>query len=41
MPYGKKTGTKSQAKKVFKTCKGCPSPARCKAAGKCMKKARK
>ncbi len=22
----------------MKTCKGCPSPAKCKAAGKCMKK---
>jgi hypothetical protein len=38
MPYGKKTATKKPA---FKTCKGCPSPARCKAAGKCMKKAKK
>jgi len=25
-------------KKAFKPCKGCPTPARCKAAGKCMKK---
>ena len=28
-------------KKACKPCKGCPTPARCKAAGKCMKKARK
>ena len=41
MPGNYGTKKKSQAKKVFKTCKGCPSPARCKAAGKCMKKARK
>lgn len=32
---------KSTTKKAFKPCKGCPSPTRCKAAGKCMKKARK
>ena len=32
---------KTTKKAPFKTCKGCPSPARCKAAGKCMKKARK
>jgi hypothetical protein len=24
--------------KVFKPCPGCPSPAKCKAMGKCMKK---
>ena len=35
MPYGKKPATK---KPMFKPCKGCPSPAKCKAAGKCMKK---
>lgn len=23
-------------KKTMKTCEGCPSPAKCKAAGKCM-----
>lgn len=23
---------------AFKPCKGCPTPAKCKAAGKCMKK---
>lgn len=22
---------------MFKPCKGCPTPAKCKAAGKCMK----
>ena len=25
-------------KKSFKPCEGCPSPAKCKAAGKCMAK---
>jgi len=25
---------------VFKPCAGCPSPAKCKAMGKCMKKAK-
>ena len=24
----------------FKPCPGCPSPAKCKAAGKCLKKAK-
>jgi hypothetical protein len=24
--------------KEFKACKGCPSPAKCKKMGKCMKK---
>ena len=23
---------------MFKTCPGCPTPAKCKKAGKCMKK---
>ena len=32
---------KPATKKAFKTCKNCPTPARCKAAGKCMKKAKK
>ena len=26
---------------VFKPCAGCPTPAKCKAAGKCAKKAKK
>ncbi len=26
-----------QKKGTFKPCAGCPSPAKCKAAGKCMK----
>jgi hypothetical protein len=26
-------------KKAFKPCPGCPTPSKCKAAGKCMKKA--
>ena len=25
---------------VFKTCSGCPTPAKCKKAGKCLKKAK-
>lgn len=25
---------------MFKPCKGCPSPAKCKKAGKCMMKAK-
>ena len=25
-------------KKAFKPCEGCPSPAKCKSAGKCMAK---
>lgn len=25
-------------KKAFKPCEGCPSPAKCKAAGKCLAK---
>ena len=25
-------------KPVFKPCKGCPTPAKCKAAGRCMMK---
>jgi hypothetical protein len=29
--YGKKAGG-------FKPCKGCPTPAKCKKAGKCLKK---
>lgn len=28
-------------KKTMKTCEGCPSPAKCKAAGECMAKAGK
>ena len=35
MMYGKKRpGAKTSP---FKPCAGCPSPAKCKAAGKCMK----
>jgi len=26
---------------MFKPCPGCPTPAKCKKAGKCMKKAKK
>jgi hypothetical protein len=29
------------AKGGFKPCAGCPSPAKCKAAGKCLAKAKK
>ena len=35
MPYGKK---KAPANKMFKTCAGCKSKAKCKAAGKCLGK---
>lgn len=28
-------------KKMFKPCASCPSPAKCKAMGKCMKKTKK
>lgn len=27
--------------RVFKPCKDCPMPAKCRAAGKCLKKAKK
>lgn len=32
---------KKPSKPAFKPCKGCPSPAKCKAAGRCMMKAKK
>lgn len=40
MAYGKKTKVSKTktAKKAFKPCKGCPTPAACKRAGKCKKK---
>ena len=39
MAYGsKKMGGKKMA---FKPCKGCPTPAGCKRAGKCKAKSRK
>jgi hypothetical protein len=46
MAYGKmmmaKAPAKSSGKKAaFKTCPGCPTPAKCKAAGKCAKQAMK
>jgi hypothetical protein len=28
---------KDKMKSGFKTCPGCPTPAKCKAAGKCLK----
>lgn len=31
----------AKKKMMFKPCAGCPSPAKCKAMGKCMKKAKK
>ena len=34
MAYGKKTTSKGP----FKTCKGCPTPAKCKKMNRCMKK---
>lgn len=36
-PMAKSTTKKSS----FKPCAGCPSPAKCRAAGKCLKKAKK
>lgn len=35
--YGKKPASKT-AKKPFKPCAGCPTPAACARAGKCAKK---
>jgi len=32
---------KSTGGKAFKPCAGCKSPAKCKAAGKCLMKAKK
>jgi hypothetical protein len=34
----KKMAVGGSVTKAFKPCKGCPSPAKCKAAGKCMAK---
>ena len=34
MMYGKK----KTSKKAFKPCATCPSPSKCKMAGKCLKK---
>jgi hypothetical protein len=33
----KKPVAKKKGGMAFKTCKGCPTPAKCKAAGKCLK----
>jgi hypothetical protein len=43
MNYGKKKPMMmAKGGKAFKPCAGCPSPAKCKAAGKClMKEAKK
>ena len=46
MKYGSKSGSLSRAMGKssggsFKTCAGCPSPAKCKKAGKCMGAAKK
>lgn len=39
MPYSKKaTPKKATVKKAFKPCRGCPAPAACKRAGKCLGK---
>jgi hypothetical protein len=38
MAPAKKTAAKKAA--PFKPCKGCPSPAKCKAAGKCAMKSK-
>jgi hypothetical protein len=34
----KKMAKGGMSKKAFKPCKGCPTPAKCKAAGKCLAK---
>jgi hypothetical protein len=34
----KKMAKGGAATKAFKPCKGCPTPAKCKAAGKCLTK---
>lgn len=47
-PVAKKAATKPAGKPMgyakggmtFKPCAGCPAPAKCKAMGKCMKKAK-
>jgi hypothetical protein len=33
----KKPVAKKKGGMAFKTCRGCPTPAKCKAAGKCLK----
>lgn len=38
--YGNMKSKAPAAKKGFKPCAGCPSPAKCKAAGKCLAKAK-
>jgi len=38
---GEKKMAKGGAVKNFKPCAGCPTPAKCKAAGKCMMKEKK
>jgi len=40
MAYGKSM-SKSKKAPMFKPCKGCPTPAKCKKAKRCMKKAKK
>jgi hypothetical protein len=40
MAYGKSM-SKSKKAPMFKTCKGCPTPAKCKKAKRCMKKSKK
>jgi len=37
----KKMAKGGMSKKAFKPCAGCPTPAKCKAAGKCMMKEKK
>jgi hypothetical protein len=34
-------GEKEMKKPVFKPCNGCPTPAKCKAAGRCLMKGKK
>lgn len=36
-PSSKKPKTMAKGGKTFKMCSTCPSPAKCKAAGRCLK----
>lgn len=36
-PSSKKPKMMAKGGKAFKTCASCPSPAKCKAAGRCLK----
>ena len=38
MKYNTKAPSSKKPTKAFKPCSGCPTPGKCKAAGKCMNK---